>query len=68
MSGQRYILQNLGAMGKASESMFSTVGVRYANELIEQGWVPCGMCISKENEVIQTFYLPLDYELTEDGQ
>jgi hypothetical protein len=68
MSGQRYVLQNLGAMGRYGESTFSTLGIRYANMLIEQGWIPCGMCISKDNEVIQTFYLPMELEISEESQ
>lgn len=66
MSGPRYMLQNLGAMGQAGESTFSTLGIRYATRLIEDGWIPCGMCISPDKEVIQTFYLPMDLEFAEE--
>lgn len=60
MSGQRYMLQNLGVMGKAGESTFSTLGVPHANKLIGDGWIPCGLFITHEKEVIQTFYLPIE--------
>ncbi|AAX84873.1 hypothetical protein [Xanthomonas phage Xp15] len=60
---KRFLLQNLGALGEAGKSLFSTHGTDYATQLIEEGWVPCGMCINQHNEVIQTFYKPLTEEV-----
>lgn len=60
---QRYRIVNLGWLGKQGESMFSTVGVSLATDLIEEGWVPCGLYKTDREEIIQAFYLPLTLKL-----
>ncbi len=65
MSQARYRIQNLGALGKVGESLFSTSGIPLASNLIESGWIPCGTFKNDLNEVIQAFYLPVEFDLVE---
>ena len=55
---ERFKLVNLGELGAKGESAFSTIGVPHATNLIEAGWIPCGMYVKANNEVVQTFYYP----------
>ena len=56
---ERFALVNIGRLGKAGESSFSTMGIPCATKRIEDGWIPCGTHVTPEGDVYQTFYLPM---------
>lgn len=59
----RFKFVNLGKLGRAGESTFSTLGCTLATKLIEDGWIPCGTSIDCDDQLFQTFYLPKEVPL-----
>lgn len=68
MSNPRYQIQNLGAPGKAGQSLFSIGGIPTATKYIEAGWIPCGMYLNNHGEIIQAFYLPLEFDFQSEDE